>query len=513
MCQESPAPAEISPFMEPEKEVPVDPPAPIPTPSPPAHKPPRTRPSPRRVLAKASSGPMDADGCERRPPGSAPGRPRSPRAPAVRERRHSDAGMPLPQHQHPWTGTPRTPRHPWAPRHNSSSNRILRHSSAEFISRDYEVVQRLGEGSFGKVDLLRLRSTGEERVCKVVSTVGMRREELEQMREEVRVLRSLDHPNIVKIHEYAEDKDRAQLILILEYISGGSCASLLKSRWRQPLPEPLVARFVRQMLQAVAHSHGKGIVHRDLKPEHMMLTTSSLDSVPDCKIIDYGLAARYGAQSTMWQPRELTRRVGTPAYMAPEVVDREAAYSSKADLWSVGVSALELLTGKRPFVGDDCKRTYERIRSYSNLDALLASTGNPMEWHALSSGARDFLRSLLQADPDKRPAASEALQHHWLGTALTAADAGRVAGAKEQNRSAVVHRRCRSVQPERLHRRAPAPVTDNVEPAAKAEVQAIPFATAMRRASTESPPVHPDKLGSKLHLSMLGSHLLAHLGC
>lgn len=382
----------------------------------------------------------------------------------------------------------------------------MRHTSAEFISRDYEVVQRLGEGSFGKVDLLRLRSTGEERVCKVVSTMGMRREELEQMREEVRVLRSLDHPNIVKIHEYAEDKDRAQLILILEYIPGGSCASLLKKRWRKPLPEPQVARLVRQMLQAVAHSHGKGIVHRDLKPEHMMLTTSSLDSLQDCKIIDYGLAARYGTSSCLWQSRELTQRVGTPAYMAPEVVDREAAYSSKADLWSVGVSALELLTGKRPFVCDDCKGTYEKIRSYSNLDTLLAGVGNPMEWHALSSGARDFLRSLLQADPGKRPTAAEALQHPWLGTAVAAVDVLRMASAKEQTHQ----NRSSSMQTPRLRRRADAPridIEEPLEPFAKTGVHVFP---AARRASTASPPV---KLGSKLHLSMLGSHLLAHLGC
>lgn len=483
--------------MEPEQDMPADPPEPLPTPSPPLNRPARIRPSrrpaPLVTQTKVVSDSVDADWCEIRPPSApTPARPSPLRAQALLARRNSDAGA------------QRVPQLP------DSSPRITRHNNSEFISRDYEVLQRLGEGSFGKVDLLRLRSTGEERVCKVVSTLGMRRDEIEQMREEVRVLRSLDHPNIVKIHEYAEDKERAQLIIILEYIPGGSCASLLKSRWRQPLPEAFVAHFVRQTLQAVAHSHGKGVVHRDLKPEHMMLTTSSLDSVPDCKIIDYGLAARFGAMINMLQPRGSTRRVGTPAYMAPEVVDPEAGYSSKSDLWSVGVSALELLTGKRPFAGNDAKRTYERICCYSNLDALLAGAGNPMEWHALSSGARDFCRSLLQKDPEKRPTACEALRHSWLGTALAVGEAKRNSKSKEQNWPAVERRRCASVQAERpqLH----SPLVDAEETALKAKVWGGSPPLPRKRAFTQSPPVKTDKLGGKLHLSMLGSHLFARLG-
>lgn len=465
--------------MQIEKEMPTTGQLPGVPPTPPSL--PRTRPSPRRMMT-----------C-----------PKGYACPDEERRRASLPGVPL----MPGSGTPRTPAWPSKsplPRPHSQSSpkqpgsaRILRHTSAQFISRDYDIVERLGEGSFGKVDLVKLRSTGEERVCKVVSTLGMRREELEQMREEVRVLRSLDHPNIVKIHEYAEDRDRAQLILILEYIPGGSCGSLLKKRWHQPLSEPLVARFVRQTLQAVAHSHGRGIVHRDLKPEHMMLTTAKLDGVPDCKIIDFGLAAHYGSSGTGLHSRELTQRVGTPAYMAPEVADRDAAYTSKADIWSVGVSALELLIGKRPFACDNAKRTYERIHFYTDLDTLMTSVGNPLEWHALSSGARDFLRSLLEVEPCRRPTAAEALQHPWLGQGLTACDFVSASNTPDQSR-------CSSVQPGAFRGRSKEKAAGSEEPR-NGRFQPVP---PPRRASTESP--RPD--GSKLHLSQLGSRVLAHLG-
>lgn len=426
-----------------------------------------------------------------------------------------------------------------------SGSHVRRHSSAQFIDRDYDVVERLGEGSFGKVDLVRLRTSGDERVCKVVSTKDMKRDEVDQMREEVRVLRSLDHPSIVKIFEYAEDKTEAQLILILEYIPGGSCGSLLKKRHRQPLPEPLVAKFVRQMLQAIAYSHGKGVVHRDLKPEHMMLTRADPDSRPDCKIIDFGMAARYRYSSSSGiHTGALTQRVGTPAYMAPEVVDREVAYTSKADIWSAGVSALELLTGKRPFAGDSVKRTYERIRLYSNLDTLLASVGNPFEWHALSSGARDFLRALLEAEPGRRPAASDALQKSWLGQDPAAGDRVRSNRNSEQARGLVTSmtsmpssmpssaassaRPSASAGPTRSSPRgrseAPAPICELSEERGRPCLKRF---RAGRRASTESPHMPresvPDSVdhvssrssarpSSQLALSSLASRALAHLG-
>lgn len=297
-----------------------------------------------------------------------------------------------------------------------------RHADGLFLTRHYKPVRKLGEGSFGRVDLVRERTTGQERVCKVVHTLGMKPTTLELMKKEVRILSQLDHPHIVKIHEYAEDKERDKLILILEYISGGTCADLLK-REGGALGEPLVARLVRQLLVAVAYCHEHGVVHRDIKPENMMIVQSSATRSPDCKVIDFGLAASSGSSEDVegLGEAEVTprcpgwgKRVGTPAYMAPEAVDWRTACGSKADVWSVGVSCLELLTGVRLFQGDSVKATFAKIRGFRGAETLQAAVGRTSSWRRLSSGGRDFVRWLLQAEPAKRPSAAEALAHPWL---------------------------------------------------------------------------------------------------
>lgn len=191
-------------------------------------------------------------------------------------------------------------------------------------------------------------------------------------------------------------------------------SSLLQKGWRKPLPEALAARFVYQVLQAVAHSHRRGVIHRDLKPDHMMLTGTLPDGNRDCKIIDFGLAAYCG--TSMHRSNELKERVGTPAYMAPEVVDKEKGISdtSKVDIWSIGVTALELLTGKNPFHMESRVSTFRTIRQFSDFDEFMASHGNMPEWCLLNPAAQDFVRTLLAADPSHRPSAVQALQHPWL---------------------------------------------------------------------------------------------------
>jgi len=108
--------------------------------------------------------------------------------------------------------------------------------------------------------------------------------------------------------------------------------------------------------------------------------------------------------------------VGTPAYMAPEVVDKEKGISdaSKVDIWSIGVTALELLTGKNPFHMESRVGTFRRIREFSDVDEFMASHGNMPEWCFLSPASQDFVRALLAADPTHRPSAVQALRHPWL---------------------------------------------------------------------------------------------------
>lgn len=299
---------------------------------------------------------------------------------------------------------------------------VTRHCNSAFVARDYEIVRRLGHGSFGVVDLVRERSTGCDRVCKVVDTRGMDRDGLEQMLQEVRVLRALDHPHIVCLYEYAIDGRRDELVMVLEYVSGGSCQALLdRHRPRHGFDEPLARRLLRQLLGAVAHCHARGVLHRDIKPDHMMLINGSNAAVGgldasrrmlDCKLIDFGLAASTPASGG--DGVYVVERVGTPAYMAPEIVAKSGGFTAKADLWSVGVVALELLTGRPAFAREGRTATYASISRYSSLDTLLIELGERPDRRLLSEGARYFVHRLLQMDAAVRPSAVDALMHAWL---------------------------------------------------------------------------------------------------
>lgn len=284
---------------------------------------------------------------------------------------------------------------------------ISRHGSTRELERHYEEVRELGRGSFGRVALVRERATGRERVCKTVDIAGMQPFIVSLMKTEIELLRALDHPGVVRLYEYAEDVERQQLVLIMEYMPGGGCDGLLAAG-RSPPSEALVARLVSQLLATLEYCHAQGVVHRDVKPENMMLTrATSLWGSPDCKLIDFGLAGRTGPDG------KLSGKVGTPPYMAPEVV-RQEAHTCKADLWSVGATAFELLSGRAPFSRDH-ERAYEGIKQYRSFDELQARFDGEARWFGRrSQESRDFLRQLLHPDPNKRPTALEALDHPWL---------------------------------------------------------------------------------------------------
>jgi len=287
----------------------------------------------------------------------------------------------------------------------------VRHNTAAFVSKDYELLQDLGRGAFGQCFLVQERSSKEERVCKVVSTAGMSSKSVERMREEVTALRTLDHPHIVSIFEYSQDLELRRLVLILEYIPGDSCSALLKHSG--PLKERFVVHLSGQILSALAHCHSRGVVHRDLKPQHFMLTKPTNGQDPDCKIIDFGLAVALCSGGASLD------RAGTPAYMAPEVIGElpQCQHSDAApvDIWSMGVSVLELLTGKQAFSKGSTKRTWQNIKEFNDFGTLLATLDDPSSSTLVPSlTAYDFIGAMLRPIPSSRLAAQELRRHPWL---------------------------------------------------------------------------------------------------
>jgi len=289
------------------------------------------------------------------------------------------------------------------------SSMVPRHACSSFVSKNYEVVRQLGKGSFSQVKLLRDKRTGGERVLKVTEG-GMGTKECQMLKNEIQVLSALDHPNIVKIYAYSEDMQRGQLLLVLEYFGGGDCQQLMRKD-KRPQAETFVAKLISQLLLALSYCHTRGIVHCDVKPENMMLTVPRHPyDTPDCKVIDFGLTHRID---------EPTRDfVGTPSYMAPEIVKGTIHYTLKADLWSVGVTACELLSQKAPF-GRPCEYkgkidpVLEKIKKCTAFADVEGRIRTPA-WKSRSSLAQAFVAHLLHVDHATRPTANKALKHPWM---------------------------------------------------------------------------------------------------
>ena len=152
--------------------------------------------------------------------------------------------------------------------------------------------------------------------------------------EEVAILHSLDHPNIVKYYETYND--HKYIYLVMEYVSGKALFEKITEQENQTFNEMEAARYMKQLFQAINHCHAYNIVHRDIKPDNIMITDD--DSV---RLIDFGLSkASKGL-------RRMKTVAGTPYYMSPEVLD--GAYSKKADIWSLGVILYTLVSGYLPF--------------------------------------------------------------------------------------------------------------------------------------------------------------------
>lgn len=312
------------------------------------------------------------------------------------------------------------------PRRTPKSALVPRHANSEELLRHYTIDTELGRGAYASVLLAQEKATGCERACKVVKTLGTSRLQPQQtfklVKEEAQLLSDLDHPHILKLFEYVEDPRRGELVLILEYLPGGTCLELLE-RSHGRLSETLVARLTNQLLHAIKYCHTNGVVHRDVKPANLMLTSSGLWQNPDCKLIDFGMAARTGS--------ELPEVLGTPAYIAPEIIGEEGGYTPMADMWSVGVTVLELLTGASPFGGGpaaanvDPDVVVERVRGFrdfSDVEAVLQSAPSPLSGRCQE--AQGFARTLLQRSPTARPMAAALLRSQWMQRAAAASQAG-----------------------------------------------------------------------------------------
>ena len=303
---------------------------------------------------------------------------------------------------------------------------VTRNPLGQDVFEKYEKVKHLTDGSTCQIWLVRKKllpndttskhdETQEEAspsssasslyALKIIQKTDVDDRFLQEMKNEVKILKRLDHPNIVRIYDLFET-DKA-IYLVMEYCSGGN---LLE---RAPYTEPQVAKIMTKLLSAVHFMHKSKVVHRDLKVDNCMFENTTVDAEP--KVIDFGLSKPYyddddDNTATGTGKYKMKCRVGTLETMSPEVI--KGSYTDKADIWSLGVIAYMLLSnGKSPFQGNTDKELAANIISgqYISMDDK-----NDPAWNTISKEAKAFVKSLMQYDPTKRETAASALRSSWL---------------------------------------------------------------------------------------------------
>lgn len=198
--------------------------------------------------------------------------------------------------------------------------------------KDYQLGDCLGKGAFGSVYRALNWGTGETVAIKQVRLENLGAADLKNMEMEIDLLKNLNHSNIVKYHGFVRSSEN--LYIILEYCENGSLHSICKNFGK--FPENLVALYMSQVLNGLLYLHEQGVIHRDIKGANILTTKEGL-----VKLADFGVATK---QSGLDQ----SSVVGTPYWMAPEVIELSGATTS-SDIWSVGCTVIELIEGKPPY--------------------------------------------------------------------------------------------------------------------------------------------------------------------
>ncbi|XP_059373516.1 STE20-like serine/threonine-protein kinase isoform X3 [Carassius carassius] len=275
----------------------------------------------------------------------------------------------------------------------------------EHVHRDvnpeevWEIVGELGDGAFGKVYKAQNKQTGILAAAKVIDTKT--EEELEDYMVEIDILASCDHQYIVKLLDafYYESK----LWILIEFCAGGAVDAVMLELER-PLTEPQIRVVCKQTLEALTYLHENKIIHRDLKAGNILLTSDG-----DVKLADFGVSAK--------NTKTIQRRdsfIGTPYWMAPEVVmcetSKDRPYDYKADIWSLGVTLIELAQIEPPNHEMNPMRVLLKIAK-SEPPTLLT----PSRW---SPEFSDFLRKALDKNVDNRWNALQLLQHPFVSNVM-----------------------------------------------------------------------------------------------
>lgn len=254
----------------------------------------------------------------------------------------------------------------------------------------------LGEGGFAIVCRAVEKRTSHERAVKCI--LKSRVPDADRLQHEIHTMLAMDHPNIIKLFQSFEDHQ--QIYLVMELCAGGELFDVVVEQGR--LSEADTAIIMQQMFRAMVYMHESGVCHRDMKPENFLFLRKAPVKSNVLKVVDFGIAGNFevghGSFST---------KVGTPYYVAPEVLARWGRYDEKCDCWSAGVILYVLLSGLLPFKGKNTQDTLRKVVAgeYPFPSAL---------FNSVSDDAKDLINDLLTKSPSARISAKQALQHTWI---------------------------------------------------------------------------------------------------
>ncbi|XP_041028159.1 CBL-interacting protein kinase 2-like [Juglans microcarpa x Juglans regia] len=268
-------------------------------------------------------------------------------------------------------------------------------NKGSILMQRYELGRQLGQGTFAKVYHARNLKTGMSVAIKVIDKekilkVGM----IDQIKREISVMGLVRHQNVVELYEVMASKTK--IYFVMEYAKGGELFSKVA---KGKLKEDVARRYFQQLISAVDYCHSRGVFHRDLKPENLLL-----DENGNLKVSDFGLSAL--AESKR-QDGLLHTTCGTPAYVAPEVINRKGYDGSKADIWSCGVILFVLLAGYLPFHDANLMEMYRKI-----------GKGEFKFPNWFGPEVRRLLSKILDPNPNTRISMAKIMDNSWFRRGL-----------------------------------------------------------------------------------------------
>mmetsp|Transcript_142102 Transcript_142102/g.258273 ORF Transcript_142102/g.258273 Transcript_142102/m.258273 type:complete len:536 (-) Transcript_142102:82-1689(-) len=265
---------------------------------------------------------------------------------------------------------------------------------SEFYKINWNTV--MGEGTCATVYQCTKLATEQKHAVKVIRTnKGNKKVHGKQ---EINIMKALDHPNIVRMQEVFQDDD--SMYLVLELCNGGELFDSIVDRGA--FPERATAIILNQILRGVSYIHSNDVVHRDMKAENWLLATEVRPERTTLKLCDFGLSKH------LLPGQMALTKAGTPYYVAPEVLDahKTGGYGTKADVWGIGVIFFMLLGGAPPFTGDNTQEVLEAVKVKPVKVTALG--------RSISDEAKELLYALLERDVEKRLSAQDAMSHTFI---------------------------------------------------------------------------------------------------